>query len=202
MAYELYGVLELSPEATPSEIKRSYFRLVRKNPPEKNPEKFKSIREAYETLSDSKAKENYDSLAENGEQISQLLETARDKMSEEDWAAAIPIFKKAIILFPGGNAVRNQLGICFGRLEDWDNALKVYRKLTKIAPDVPLYWNNYGEMFKQYASSLDDEDPQVSDLYMQAREQFKVAIDLEPYNSEPYPSFVTFRRLNYNRKIR
>ncbi|MGK7897187.1 MAG: DnaJ domain-containing protein [Xenococcus sp. (in: cyanobacteria)] len=186
MAYELYQVLELSYEATSSEIKRSYFRLVRKNPPDKNPEKFKSIREAYETLSDSKAKVNYDLLQQNGEQILQLVETAREKMSEKDWESAIPILKKVLILFPGGNAARNQLGICFGGLKDWDNALKVYRKLTRMAPDVPLYWSNYGEMFKQYASSLDDEDYRVSNLYEQAREQFKIAIDLEPYNSEPY----------------
>lgn len=186
MANELYQVLELSPEATSSEIKRSYFRLVRKNPPEKNPEKFKSIREAYETLSDSKAKANYDLLQQNGEQIAQLVEIAREKMSEEDWESAIPILKKVLILFPGGNAARNQLGICFGCLKDWNNALKVYQKLTKIAPDVPLYWSNYGVMFKQYASSLNDEDPKISSLYEQARDQFKIAIDLEPYNSEPY----------------
>ena len=30
MANEFYQVLELSPQATPEEIKRSYFRLVRK----------------------------------------------------------------------------------------------------------------------------------------------------------------------------
>lgn len=186
MAYEFYQVLELSSEATSSEIKRSYYRLVRKYSPEKNPEKFKSIREAYETLGDSKAKANYDLLQQNGEQISQLVEVAREKMSDEEWASAIPILKKVLILFPGGNAARNQLGICFGCLKDWDNALKVYRKLTRIAPDVPLYWSNYGVMFKQYASSLDEEDSRVSNLYEQAREQFKIAIDLEPFNSEPY----------------
>ena len=186
MAYELYEVLELSFEATSSEIKRSYFRLVRKNPPEKNPEKFKSIREAYETLSDLKAKENYDSLQKHGEQISQLVETAMEKMSEEDWDGAIPILKKVLILFPGGNAARNHLGICYGRSQDWYGALKVYRKLTKNAPDVPLYWLNYGEMFKEFSSSLDDDDTRKSSLYQKAREQFKKAIDLEPFNSEPY----------------
>jgi len=186
MAYEFYQLLELSPLATPSEIKRNYFRLVRKYSPEKDPERFKSVREAYETLSDPKAKENYDSLQQHGEQISKLVNEAEEKMSKENWGAAIPIFKKVIVLLPGENAARNQLGICFARLQDWDNALKVYRKLTKDGSDVPLYWLNYGAMFKEYAGSLEDDDTRRSGLYQQAREQFKKAIDLEPYNSEPY----------------
>jgi len=186
MANEFYQLLELSPQATPSEIKRNYCRLVRKYSPEKDPERFKLIREAYETLSDSKAKENYDSLQRHGEQISKLVDEAQEKISEEDWEAAIPLLKKVLVLLPGQNAARSQLGICFARLEDWDNALKVYRKLTKDASDVPLYWLNYGAMFKEYAGSLEDDDTRRSSLYQQAREQFKKAIDLEPYNSEPY----------------
>ena len=186
MAYEFYELLELSPQSSPSDIKRNYFRLVRKYSPEKHPERFKSIREAYETLSDPKAKENYDSLQQHGEQISELVSKAGKAMSEEDWKAAIPIFKKILVLLPRENAARNQLGICFTRLEDWDNALKVYRKLTKDVADVPLYWLNYGVVFKGYAGSLDDDDTRKSSLYQQAREQFKEAIDLEPYNSEPY----------------
>ncbi|PLZ90693.1 hypothetical protein CEN44_10290 [Fischerella muscicola CCMEE 5323] len=47
MANEFYQLLELSPQATPSEIKRNYCRLVRKYSPEKDPERFKLIREAY-----------------------------------------------------------------------------------------------------------------------------------------------------------
>ena len=88
--------------------------------------------------------------------------------------------------FQEPNAARNQLGICFAREQDWDNALKVYRKLTKDNPEVPLYWSNYGAVFKEYAESLTDENPQKKDLYQQAREQFKRAIDLEPYNCQPY----------------
>ncbi len=186
MANEFYQVLELSPQATQEEIKRSYFSLVRKYPPEKDPERFKSIREAYETLSDAKARENYDSLQQNGEEISELTNQAQEKMSEGEWKTAIPILKKILVFLPTAHQARNQLGICFTREQDWDNALKVYRKLTRDNPDVPLYWSNYGATFKQYAESLPDDNPKKKELYQQAREQFKKAIDLEPYNSEPY----------------
>ena len=74
MAYELYQTLDISPQALAEEIKRAYYRLVRKHSPEKDPERFKQIREAYETLSDPKAKQNYDSLQEYGDQIQDLLD--------------------------------------------------------------------------------------------------------------------------------
>lgn len=186
MAYELYQRLELSSEATPAEIKRNYFRLVRKYSPEKNPQQFKSIREAYETLSDVKAKQNYDILQQHGDQISKLVNDAVEKMSEGTWHEAIPLLKKVLVLLPEENAARNQLGICFSRLQDWVSALKVYRKLTTDAADVPLYWLNYGAMFKEYAASYEEDDVTRESLYQQAREQFKKAIDIEPYNSEPY----------------
>ncbi|MHC5829990.1 MAG: J domain-containing protein, partial [Nostoc sp.] len=69
MAYELYQTLNIPTQSSTEEIRRSYYRLVRKHSPEKDPERFKLIREAYETLSDSKAKQNYDSLQQHGGEI-------------------------------------------------------------------------------------------------------------------------------------
>lgn len=45
-----YRILKISQKASPEEIKKAYFRLVRKYPPEKEPEKFKTIRQAYEQI--------------------------------------------------------------------------------------------------------------------------------------------------------
>jgi curved DNA-binding protein CbpA len=186
MAYEFYDVLELSPSSTPEEIKRSYFRLIRKYPPQKEPEKSQSIHEAYETLRDPKARANYDSLQQYGEHISKLVAEASEKMSEGKWKSAIPRLMEVVVLFPGANAALNQLGICFTNTEDWENAFRVYRRLTQNNSDVPLYWSNYGHAFKQYADSLDPNNPEEKKMYEQSRTQFKQAIDLEPYNSEPY----------------
>ena len=44
-------VLGLARGSDKKEIKRAYFRLVRQFTPEKNPERFQQIREAYEYLS-------------------------------------------------------------------------------------------------------------------------------------------------------
>lgn len=48
-----YEVLGLKQGAAQAEIKKAYFSLVRKHSPEKDPEKFREIREAYERLKSS-----------------------------------------------------------------------------------------------------------------------------------------------------
>jgi curved DNA-binding protein CbpA len=47
-----YEALGLRSTASDDEIRRAYFELVRKYPPERSPEQFKRIRAAYEVLRD------------------------------------------------------------------------------------------------------------------------------------------------------
>ena len=47
-----YDVLGLPRHASEADIKRAYFHLVRQFPPERQPEKFRDIRTAYEQLRD------------------------------------------------------------------------------------------------------------------------------------------------------
>lgn len=66
MAKDLYEILEVSKTATDDEIKKAYRKLAKKYHPDVNPgdktaeAKFKEIGEAYEVLSDSKKRSNYD----------------------------------------------------------------------------------------------------------------------------------------------
>lgn len=53
-ASDPYKILGLSPAADQSDIKRTYFALIRQHPPETAPDKFKIIRSAYEKLKDTK----------------------------------------------------------------------------------------------------------------------------------------------------
>lgn len=186
MAYELYQRLELSTNATPEEIKKSYFRLVRKYSSEKDPERFQQIREAYNTLYDPQAREEYDSLQKHGELISQLSSEAEEKMTEQEFDEAIILLKKILIILPNADSARNQLGLCYAHQQNWDKAISVYQKLTKTKADTSLYWRNYGSVLQSYADSLEEENTLKQSLYEQAREKYKKVIDLQPFNSEPY----------------
>lgn len=57
-----YDLLEISPTATEAEIKQAYRKKARKTHPDKggDPEMFKEIHKAYETLSDKQKRHNYD----------------------------------------------------------------------------------------------------------------------------------------------
>lgn len=185
MAYELYQILEVPTKASALEIKRAYFQLVRKYSPEKEPERFKQIREAYNTLCDPKAKQNYDSLQEYGDQIKDLINQAEENMNAEEYNSAISLLKRALVLAPAADGARNLLGLCYIHIQNWDFAVKVYRTLTKTNPDVPIYWSNFGHTYKQQAESLNDETSKYQ-LYQSARECFMRAIKLESFNSDPY----------------
>lgn len=70
MSKSLYKTLEISENATPEEIKKSYRKLARKYHPDINKdkeaeEKFKEINAAYEILSDEKKRTQYDQFGDN-----------------------------------------------------------------------------------------------------------------------------------------
>ena len=58
----MYGVLGLTKDASPEEIKKAYRKLAREHHPDKggDAEKFKKVQEAYETLSDPQKRQNFD----------------------------------------------------------------------------------------------------------------------------------------------
>ena len=55
-----YQVMGLASTATEPEIRRTYFKLVREHPPERDPDQFKRIRTAYEILRDPDRRAEWD----------------------------------------------------------------------------------------------------------------------------------------------
>jgi hypothetical protein len=47
-----HAVLELKPDATPDEVRQAYLNLVRRYPPDQEPDKFREIYNAYKLLCD------------------------------------------------------------------------------------------------------------------------------------------------------
>ena len=63
MIFDFYDILQVKPTATHAELKAAYRRLAKLYHPDKNPfseEKFKQLKEAYETLIDPARRKKYD----------------------------------------------------------------------------------------------------------------------------------------------
>lgn len=189
MAYELYHTLEIAEDATAEQVRKAYFSLVRKHSPEKEPEKFKQIRLAYETLMDSKARQNYDAIQRYGDEIELLNIEADQYVENENWIEAIRIYKRILVLAPELDGIRNFLGLCYSYSEQFDEAIKTYYGLVNKTPDVPVYWHNYGIALKDKALSLDDSEASGDDysrILNSSLDCFNQAIGLEPYNVQNY----------------
>jgi tetratricopeptide (TPR) repeat protein len=192
MAYELYATLEIGPKATPEEIRRAYYQMVRKHPPEKDAEKFQQIRRAYETLSDEKTRRDYDALQEYGDEITGLFSQAMHLMEQGNWESAAARLKHLLLLSPGNQTALNNLGTCFLHAQRYDKANEVYQSLVREHPDVAAYQFNLGVSYFELA---EDERTQKTgqpgyqthdDLYIQARRHFVKAVELQPHNPEHY----------------
>lgn len=59
MQLSAFDQLEVSVDADDHEIKASYLALVHDNPPDKNPQRFAQIREAYELIATQEARLSY-----------------------------------------------------------------------------------------------------------------------------------------------
>jgi tetratricopeptide (TPR) repeat protein len=193
MAYELYKALELPASASPDEIRRAYYLMVRKHPPEKDPERFQEIRRAYETLSDEKARRDYDALQEHGDEISGLYSQAVHLMEQGHWETAAARLKHVLVLAPGNQSALNSLGVCLLHAEKFQRANEVYRDLVREHPDIALYQFNLGiSLFEMAEAARHNKQPMppghgsFDELYAQARGHFVRAVELQPHNPDHY----------------
>ncbi len=186
MSQDYFQILEVPQNASSEDIKRAYFKMVRKYPPEKEPELFKLVRQAYDTLSDPQARGDYLDMLHHGGEIMQLYEEATDHMDKKSYPLAIRSLKKILALAPGEHGAGNMLGLCHLEMDEFSNAINVYESLTKKAPDVPLYWFNYGAAYHGQAKKLSDSDRNRSRMLEEARSKYEKSIDLESRNQIPY----------------
>ena len=185
MANELYERLGVAPAASDDEIKKAYFRMVRQHPPEKDPDGFKRLREAYDTLRDAKARRSYDAAQAHGEEIGLRLSRAIKLEEEERWNAAAEEFKRILLLDPELDFVYNRLALCLAEQGKFEEAADVYDRLLKRTQDVAAFWLNYGYIRFEQATSLKPPDPRHRTLVAEAKRLLAQAHLLEPHNADP-----------------
>ena len=85
--------------------------MLRRYPPEKAPEEFKKIREAYEKLIDPISRAKYDAFSKYKDEIEQHYELGNNALEKEDYKTSIKEYKKILIIEPNLTVVRNNLGL-------------------------------------------------------------------------------------------
>jgi curved DNA-binding protein CbpA len=186
MNADLYATLDVDRSASNEEIRRAYYRAIRKHSPEQDPEGFKLIRAAYDTLSNPTARADYDAMSQHGDEIARLFAEAEEYVSEELWNFAILRFERILELNPSADGARNLLGLIYTKNEQYDDAIAILSELTQRVKDVSLYWANLGNAYRLKAESNSASSDVQNQLYNKARVYLRKAISLESVNSHLY----------------
>lgn len=165
-----FHVLGIENTNDEKEIKRAYFRKVKEYSPEKHPEKFQEIRQAYEFLMDKEAREQYNNSIDMPEAIvNEYLEAIRlDEMENS--------FKAVDVLETVANAAGNNiafltlLGNLYYKVNKPRKAYKIFLKLVELEPDNAEFWFFLGKSQEQQKH------------WRKAVSSYQKAIELKPNN--------------------
>src|ERR1700737_3281339 len=125
----LYERLGVSREATVEEIKQAYRTLLRQYTPERAPEEFKRIREAYETLGSASTRDEYDSSTRSGPDS--VLAKANEAMKTSDYPTADLLLKQVLLTHPDLAGARNLLGLCLMYQGKANDAITQFTRLLR-----------------------------------------------------------------------
>jgi len=132
-----YERLGIEKTATHDEVRRAYRALLRQYPPERAPEEFKRIREAYEILNDPASREEYDRAPSL--EVQGYMRQAQQAMEAEDYAAAERYIKQIIIAEPELDFARNWLGLCYLYQKNAEAAVATFERLL-LKPQPSSCW--------------------------------------------------------------
>lgn len=110
---------------------------MRSYTPERAPEEFKRVREAYETLSDPATRKEYENRLDPA--VERLMESAFKAMNAESYEDAERQFKQALLHVPELHYARNMLGLCLLYKGEATKAITQFERLLQV-PEAPSTW--------------------------------------------------------------
>ena len=144
-----YEILNVNKDANQEEIKSGYKKMLRKYPPEKEQEKYKEIREAYDTLKDEKSRKNYDAYFHHEKDIKTLEDKYTEYMEAKNYNEAEKVLKKILIISPEIAHIKDKLGEVYLLKKEYDKSIKIYEKLIKEYPDNVDYLIKLGKNYSE-----------------------------------------------------
>ncbi len=134
-----YEILEVPEGASTSEIKKAYFRLVKKYSPETEPERFREIREAYENLKDGIVPEKLELQVPDDPKAENSLHLIEQAMAGRNYVRARETSEKAIKDFGEHEGFLYYCGLSQRLTGKTGKAVKNFEKLCEMFPEKRIY---------------------------------------------------------------
>ncbi|WP_319001681.1 tetratricopeptide repeat protein [Clostridium estertheticum] len=192
---DYYEILELTALASNEDIKRAYFKSVRKYPPDRFEVEFMNIRKAYEILSNEKTRKQYDSINNLDSDVKENYGLARTYMEEEELNKAIKILQKMQKEDSKSLIVKVLLAEVYLKNSNSGKALTVYEELTLEEPENSAFagylanaylnrgWHKKAILAYNKAIELDSDNISLwlglSEAYVESNEYFNARNVLE-----------------------
>lgn len=142
MEEKSYQILGLERDASPDEIKRAYFRLIRKHSPEKDPEGFQEIRRAYEYLKDKEIQNDEKTIElriPSNPLGRKMMLQIEECMATQNYSLAIRTAEEAITYFGEYSGYLYHLAIAQRMEGNTGKSVRNLEKLVKAYPDEPAF---------------------------------------------------------------
>jgi tetratricopeptide (TPR) repeat protein len=139
-ADDFYDRLGVSRAASQAEIKKAYQTLLRLYPPERAPDEFKRIREAYEALGSPESRSEYDRALPP--ELQKLIQEATAASEAGNHADAERLMKQVLLQQPDLGYVRNELGLVLLHQDRAAEAVAQFERLTARPDAGSIWWTN------------------------------------------------------------
>ena len=130
-----YEVLGLKEGADQKEIKRAYFKLVRQFSPEKDPERFQQIREAYENLSKGKTQAQLTLQIPEDAFAGKMFQQILTRYRQHEYEGAIDTAEEAIRYYGEYEGFLYYLALSQRKDYYTGKAVKNFEKLVELNPE-------------------------------------------------------------------
>ena len=147
---DYFKELNIQIDASDNEVKKAYFNMTKKYPPEKFPKEYRVIRDAYETLIDKSKRDSY--ILETFDiEIKNILNEGIDLAKSEKYDLAVLNFEKVLKKYPDNSKVKKDLAVCLMRGRNYKKSSKILKELVIREPNnieyykllIKIYGDNY-----------------------------------------------------------
>jgi len=179
-AANYYETLNIPRDADAAAVKRAYFSLVKTRTPDKDPEGFIKLREAFETLHDVKKRSEYDAVFSAPYRLQKDLMTARELMKRTKLKEAVKTLEALSDKNPGEPEVSRLLARAYHSNGNNGKAQKLCEEILKANPDDPDAPLLLAEVFA------------ARGYRVKAQEQYRSAALAAPDNPKTWAAYLRF----------